>query len=90
MTITYTIKPKSNAYAKSSDSSSTISVQLGGIVSPLSVFYGEPDWNKKHSVTLNKSQNYTASGSFSFTYYAFTETVYWLADVTSCSGTIGK
>lgn len=90
VTITYTIKPKSNAYAKSSDSSSTISVQLGGIVSPLSVFYGEPDWNKKHSVTLNKSQNYTASGSFSFTYYAFTETVYWLADVTSCSGTIGK
>lgn len=90
VTITYTIKPKSNAYAKSSDSSSTISVQLGGIVSPLSVFYGEPDWNKKHSVTLNKSQNYTASGSFSFTYYAFTDTVYWLADVTSCSGTIGK
>lgn len=90
VTITYTIKPKSNAYAQSANSSSTISVQLGGIVSPLSVFYGEPDWNKKHSVTLSKSQNYTASGSFSFTYYAFTETVYWLADVTSCSGTIGK
>lgn len=90
VTITYTIKPKSSTYAKNSNSSSTISVQLGGIVSPLSVFYGEPSWDEKHMVTLNKSQNYTASGSFSFTYYAFTDTVYWLADVTYCSGTIGK
>ena len=90
VTITYTIKPKSSTYAKNSNSSSTISVQLGGIVSPLSVFYGEPSWDERHSVTLNKSQNYTASGSFSFTYYAFTDTVYWLADVTYCSGTIGK
>ena len=90
VTITYTIKPKSSTYAKNSDSSSTISVQLGGIVSPLSFFYGEPSWDEKHTVTLNKSQNYTASGSFSFTYYAITDTVYWLADVTYCSGTIGK
>ena len=88
--ITYSIKPKDSSYANNSNSSSTISVEIGAVVSPLSFYYGEPSYNEKYTVTLSKNQNYTASGSFSFYYYSFTETVYWMADVTYCSGTIGK
>ena len=88
--ITYTIKPKSNTYANNSNSSTTISVEIGAVVSSFSFYYGEPSWNEKYTVTLNKSQNYTTSGSFSFDYYSITDTVYWLAEVTDCSGTIGK
>ena len=88
--ITYSIKPKSNAYAKSSKSSDTIKVEIGAVVSSLSFYYGEPSWNEKYTVTLSKSKNYTASGSFSFSYYSITETVYWLAEPTYCSGSIGE
>ena len=88
--ITYSIKPKSNSYANNSNSSDAISVELGAAVSMLSFYYGEPSWNQRYTVTLNKSQNYTASGSFSVSYTSITETVYWLADVTHCSGTIAK
>lgn len=88
--ITYSLKPKSNSYANNLNSSKTISVEIGAVVSSLSFYYGEPSWDKKYTVTLNKNQNYTASGSFSFSYYAITETVYWLAEVTHCSGTIGE
>lgn len=88
--ITYSIKPKSNAYAKSSKSSDTIKVEIGAVVSSLSFYYGEPSWNEKYTVTLSKSKNYTASGSFSFSYYSITETVYWLAEATYCSGSIGE
>lgn len=88
--ITYSIKPKSNAYAKSSKSSDTIKVEIGAVVSSLSFYYGEPSWNEKYTVTLSKSKNYTASGSFSFSYYSITETVYWIAEATYCSGSIGE
>lgn len=88
--ITYSIKPKSNAYAKSSKSSDTIKVEIGAVVSDFSFYYGEPSWDEKYTVTLSKSKNYTASGSFSFSYYSFAETVYWLAEATYCSGSIGE
>lgn len=90
VTITYSISPKSSSYSKNSDSSDTIEVEIGAVVSMIQYYYGEPTYNKKYSVTLKKSQNYTASGSFSFTYTSFTDTVYWMADVTSCSGKLGK
>ena len=80
----------SNAYAKSSKSSDTIKVEIGAVVSSLSFYYGEPSWNEKYTVTLSKNKNYTASGSFSFSYYSITETVYWLAEPTYCSGSIGE
>ena len=90
VTITYSISPKSSSYSKNSNSSDTIEVEIGAVVSMIQYYYGEPTYNKKYSVTLKKSQNYTASGSFSFTYTSFTDTVYWMADVTSCSGKLGK
>lgn len=90
VTISYSISPKSSTYSKESDSSDKIEVEIGAVVSMLQYYYGEPDYNKKYTVTLNKSQNYTASGSFSLTYSSFSDTVYWQADVTSCSGKIGK
>ena len=90
VTISYSISPKSSTYSKESDSSDRIEVEIGAVVSMLQYYYGEPDYNKKYTVTLNKSQNYTASGSFSLTYSSFSDTVYWQADVTSCSGKIGK
>lgn len=90
VTISYSITPKSSTYSKESDSSDKIEVEIGAVVSMLQYYYGEPDYNKKYTVTLNKSQNYTASGSFSLTYSSFSDTVYWQADVTSCSGKIGK
>lgn len=90
VTISYSISPKSSTYSKESDSSDKIEVEIGAVVSMLQYYYGEPDYNKKYTVTLNKSQNYTASGSFSLTYSSFSDTVYWQADITSCSGKIGK
>ena len=90
VTISYSISPKSSTYSKESDSSDRIEVEIGAVVSMLQYYYGEPDYNKKYTVTLNKSQNYTASGRFSLTYSSFSDTVYWQADVTSCSGKIGK
>ena len=90
VTISYSISPKSSTYSKESDSSDRIEVEIGAVVSMLQYYYGEPDYNKKYTVTLNKSQNYTASGSFSLTYSSFSDTVYWQADVTSCTGKIGK
>lgn len=88
--ITYSIKPKSGSYASNSNSSDTIKVELGAVTSSFSEYYGEPEWDKKYTVILNKNNNYTASGSFSFSYYSFSETIYWLVDVASCSGEIGK
>ena len=88
--ITYSIKPKSSSYAKKSASSKNISVEIGAVVSSFNFSYVKPAWDKKHTVTLKKSKNYTASGSFSITHDAYTETVYWLAEVTDCSGTIGN
>ena len=90
VTIFYSISPKSSTYSNDSNSSDTIEVEIGAVVSMIQYYYGEPDYNKKYAVTLNKSQNYTASGSFSLTYSSFAETVYWQADVTLCSGKIGK
>ena len=88
--ITYSITPKSNAYANNYKSSDNIIVELGAAVSSLSVYFGEPSWNYKHTITLSKSENYTASGSFSFSYYSITESVYWLAEATYCSGSISE
>lgn len=90
VTISYSISPKSSTYSKESDSSDKIEVEIGAVVSMLQYYYGEPDYNKKYTVTLNKSQNYTASGSFSLTYSSFSDTVYWQADITSCSGKSGN
>lgn len=90
VTISYSISPKSSSYSKDSNSSEEIEVEIGVVVSMLQYYYGDPDYNKKYTVTLNKSQNYTASGSFSLSYSSIAETVYWQADVTSCSGKIGK
>ena len=90
VTISYSISPKSSTYSNDSNSSDTIEVEIGAVVSMIQYYYGEPDYNKKYAVTSNKSQNYTASGSFSLTYSSFAEAVYWQADVTLCSGKIGK
>lgn len=88
--ITYSIKPKSDSYTKNSKSSDTIKVEIGAIASSLPFYYGEPLWDEKYTVVLSKSENYTASGSFSFSYYSTTEFVYWLAEPIYCSGSIGE
>lgn len=88
VTITYSITPKYASNYNFPESSDTIEVELGAAITLTQYSYGEPDYNKKHSITLKKSEDYTTSGSFSFTYYSYSDTVYWLVDVTSCSGEI--
>lgn len=88
VTIKYSITPKYASNYKFPESSDTIEVELGAAITLTQYSYGEPDYNKKHSITLKKSEDYTTSGSFSFTYYSYSDTVYWLVDVTSCSGEI--
>lgn len=90
VTITYSISPIGGANYNNPDSSDTIEVEIGAVVSILQYNYGDPEYNKKHSITLEKSKGYAVSGSFSFKYYSFSDTVYWLAKVTSCSGQISE
>lgn len=88
VTITYSISPIGSSDYNNPDSSDFIEVEIGAVVSMLQYNYGDPEYNETHSITLEKSNGYTDSGSFSFTYYSLSETVYWLAEVTSCSGQI--
>lgn len=95
VTITYTIEPKSDAYAKESYSSNVISVELGGRLSiDGSALWGttseDAHWREKQTITLHKSQNYTASGKFSFSFYGDEARLYWILGVTNGFGVIAK
>ena len=88
VTISYSITPKDSFCYNYPESSEKIEVEIGIVVSMFKYNFGDQKYNKKHSVVLEKSKKYTASGKFSFTYSSVSETVYWGAEVTSCSGKI--
>lgn len=87
--ITYSLKPKSNAYAKSSGSSDTITVKLKP-----AIYSGweakDPIKSKEVTVTLKKSSNYTFSGSTEFSYSSDSYIIHYYVDVLECTGTISE
>ena len=89
VTISYSIKPKSTAYASNSSSSSSITLKLKGGVY-LYQFSTTPTSSNSASITLNKSSGYKASGIITITVSTSNDEIYWGTEVTSCSGTIGK
>lgn len=90
VTVTYSIFLKDSTYKNGKNASDVINVDMGVVVSILQYTYGDPTYNKKQRITLSKSNNYSASGTITFSYSSFTDTVYWRAEITSCSGKIEK
>ena len=89
VTISYSIKPKSTAYAADSSSSSSITVKLRGGVYPYS-FSTSPTYSSTETITLYKSSGYKKSGTITVYVSSGADEIYWGTDVTSASGTIYK
>ena len=89
VTISYSIKPKSTAYAADSSSASSITVKLRGGVYPYS-FSTSPTYSSTESITLYKSSGYKKSGTITVYVSSGADEIYWGTDVTSASGTIYK
>ena len=75
--ISYSIRPKSTAYASDSSSSSSITVKLRGGVYPYS-FSTTPTYSKTESITLYKSSGYKKSGTITVYVSSGADEIYWV------------
>lgn len=88
-TLSYSVKPKSTEYAKSSASSNEIILKLN--IGLYTTEQGKtPFQNKDYSIVLKKSNGYKASGTINIYVTKSLNTVYWNHSVESCSGKISK
>lgn len=85
--VTYEVTPKDTGWAAHSDSSPSVEVDIEVCVY-IAQYSDAAFHSDTISLTLDKSKDYTASGTYNMSFFSFLSTIYWDTQIGSCSGTL--